>query len=100
MPERVGLGDIYYTRYWTEKNFGAVARLKQLAQENGRNFAQFALAWVLANQTITSAITSATSLRQLEENVGAAEVNLSPEELAVADDVWNQLRPPFFDYGR
>jgi len=99
-PELAGLGEIYYTRYWTEKNFEAVARLNQIAQENGRSLAQFALAWVLNNVTITSAITSATSLKQLEENVGAAEVNLSPEELAVADEVWYQLRPPFFDYGR
>ncbi len=84
----------------TATNFEAVARLKQTAKEYGRSLPQFALAWVLSNETITSAICGATSLKQLEENLRAAEVKLSEEELAVCDGVWQQLRPLRFFYRR
>jgi len=84
----------------TTTNFEAVAHLKRIAREYGRSLAQFALAWILSNDTITSAICGATSLKQLEENLGAAEVKLSAEELAACDGVWQQLRPLRFFYGR
>ena len=94
------MGPLYSERYWSAINFEAVAHLKQIAREHGRSLAQFALAWILSNDTITSAICGATSLKQLEENLGAAEVNLSAEELAACDSVWQQLRPLRFFYGR
>ncbi len=94
------LGPMYYERYWSATNFEAVARLKQIAREYGLSLAQFALAWAIGNETITSAICGATSLMQLEENLGATEVQLSKEELAACDGVWQQLRPIRFFYGR
>ncbi len=90
----------YHKRYWSAANFEAVARLMQIAKEHGRTLTQFALAWVLSNETITSAICGATSLKQLEENLGATEVKLSEEELTGCDEVWQQLRPLRFLYGR
>ena len=81
--------------------FEAVAHLKQIAEKRGRSLPQFALAWVLNNETITSAICGATSLKQLEENLGATEVKLSKEELAACDEVWQKLSPrPKLFYGR
>ena len=94
------IGSIYRERYWSAINFEAVARLRQIAKEHSRSLAQFALAWVLNNETITSAICGSTSPKQLEENVGAAEIELSAEELTVCDGVWQQLRPPRFFYAR
>jgi len=94
------LGPSYYERYWSTTNFEAVARLKQTAREYGRSLTQFALAWALSNETITSVICGATALKQLEENLGATEVKLSKEELAACDDVWQQIRPLRFFYGR
>jgi len=95
----MGLETIYRKRYWSAANFEAIARLKQIAKEQGRNLPQFALAWILSNKTITSAICGATSLKQLEENLRATEVKLSVEELTACDDVWRQLRPFRFFYG-
>lgn len=95
-----GIGPMYYERYWSSSNFEAVARLGQIAKEYGRNLTQFALAWTLSNEIITSAICGATSLKQLEENLGAAELKLSEEELVACDGVWQQLRPLRFFYGR
>ena len=94
------LGAIYRKHYWSATNFEAVASLKQIAEEHGRNLPQFALAWVLSNEVITSAICGATSLKHLEENLGATEVKLSKEELAACDGVWQQLRPVRLFYGR
>jgi len=94
------LGPMYRERYWSDINFQAVARLKQVADEHGRNMAQFALAWILNNRTITSIVSGVSSLEQLQTNLGATELKLSKEELAVCDEVWQQLRPVRFLYGR
>ena len=94
------MGPMYYERYWSATNFEAVARLGQIARECGRSLPQFSLAWVLNNETITSTICGATSLKQLEENLEATEVKLSAEEFAACDEVWRQLRPLRFFYGR
>jgi len=94
------LGPAYSERYWSATNFEAVASLKQIARNHGRSLTQFALAWTLSNATIASAICGATSLKQLEENLGATEINLSEEELAACDGVWQQIRPIRFFYGR
>ncbi len=96
--EALGMRKMYYERYWSATNFKAVARLKQIAREYDRSLVQFALAWTLSNETIISTICGATSLKQLEENLGAAEVKLSEEELAACDGVWQQLRPIRFFY--
>ena len=92
------LGPVYQERYWSATNFEAVTLLKQIAGEHGRSLPQFALAWILSNEVITSAICGATSLKHLEENLGATEIKLSAEELVACDDVWQQLRPPRFSY--
>jgi len=93
------MGPAYRERYWSATNFEAVARLKQIAEVNGRNLAQFALAWIISNETITSVTCGTTSLKQLEENLVATEIKLSQEELEVCDDVWQQIRPHRFFYG-
>ncbi len=92
------LGPIYHERYWSADNFEAINRFKRVAREHGRNLPQFALAWTLSNETVTSTIIGASSIKQLEENLSATEVNLAEEELAVGDEVWQQLRPLRFFY--
>lgn len=54
----------------------AVAELGELAQEQGCSTAQLALAWVLGNDNVASAIVGATRPEQLEDNVGALDVVL------------------------
>ena len=95
------LGPLYYGRYWSMNNFDAVSHLKQIAVEHGRSPAQFAIAWILSNKTVTAAICGATSAKQLEENLEAVELSLSQEELDACDEVWQQLSPrPKLFYGR
>lgn len=94
------IGKMYSERYWSAVNFEAITRLMQIAKEHGRSMPQFALGWTLNNKTLTSTLIGATSLKQLEENLGATEVKLSEEELAACDEVWKQFRPPRFFYAR
>lgn len=94
------VGQMYRERYWSPTNFDAVARLKNIADEYGHSLTQLALAWAIQNETITSAVCGASSLKQVEENVVAIETKLSPEELAACDGVWEQIRPKRFWDGR
>ena len=97
---RFGQNPMYLERYWSPINFKAVEHLKQIAAAYNRKPAQFALAWVLGNPGIASAIVGASSAAQLAENLGALDVKLSPDETKACDDVWLELRPPRFFYGR
>ena len=97
---RFGLHSGYYERYWSPVNFQAVAHLKQIADAHCQSLAQFSLAWILNNPVISSAIVGASSTRQLEENIGAMELKLTEEDNKACDEVWRELRPPRFFYGR
>ena len=94
------LGPMYNERYWSAPNFEAVAKLKKIAQDHKRNLPQFSLAWILNNKAITSIVLGTSSIKQLEENLGATDIKLSEEEIAACNDVWQQLRPIGFLYGR
>ena len=101
--QRFGLGARgfkYNEKYWTDPDHAAVARLKQIAADHGRSLAQFALAWILNKKGITSIVCGTTSVEQLDQNLGAVGVRLSPEELEACDQVWHTLRPPRLFYGR
>lgn len=90
----------YNEKYWTELDFAAVERLRQIAADSGMGLGQFALAWVLQKPGITAIVCGTTSAEQLEENLRAVGVTLSPEALAACDEVWNTLHPPRLFYGR
>jgi aryl-alcohol dehydrogenase-like predicted oxidoreductase len=92
------MGPGYRDRYWSEMNFKAVDMLKQLAKDHGCTLAQFAIAWILNNSAITSVLSGTTAIKQLSENIAAAEITLSAEELKVCDDVWLMFRPPRYPY--
>jgi aryl-alcohol dehydrogenase-like predicted oxidoreductase len=94
------MGQGYLARYWSDMNFKAVDRIKQLAKEHGCTLAQFALAWILNNGVITSALSGATTVDQIKENVAAADIKLSKEELRACDEVWEMFRAPRFPYAR
>ncbi len=94
------LGPMYSNRYWAERNFEAVNRLKRIAGEHGHNLTHFSLAWILNNPNVTSIISGVSSREQLEDNLNATEIILSAEEISACDEVWQQLAPKQFLYGR
>jgi aryl-alcohol dehydrogenase-like predicted oxidoreductase len=74
-------------RYMNEQGFAAVDRLEEIGREHGASVAQTAIAWVLANPAVSSAIIGANSLAQLHDTVKGADVQLSAEEKAALDAV-------------
>jgi L-glyceraldehyde 3-phosphate reductase len=70
----------------TEETLAKVKALNQIAARRGQTLAQLALAWSLRDPRITSALIGASSVAQLEQNIGALEkLAFSPGELAEID---------------
>jgi aryl-alcohol dehydrogenase-like predicted oxidoreductase len=63
----------------------AVQQLGEVAERAGCTTAQLAIAWVLRNDNVASCIVGATRPEQLEDNVGALDVDLSDELVAEAE---------------
>jgi L-glyceraldehyde 3-phosphate reductase len=71
-----------------EKNLPRIRALDAIATRRGQSLAQMALAWVLRDPRVTSAIVGASSVEQLEDNVRALEkLDFAPDELAEIDGV-------------
>jgi len=69
----------------------AVQKLKPLAAEAGLTMGQFALAWVLREPNVASAIVGASRPEQLEENAGASGAEVDPELFAEAERIVGQV---------
>jgi aryl-alcohol dehydrogenase-like predicted oxidoreductase len=63
----------------------AVQRLRPIAAELGITMAQLALAWVLREPTVASAIIGASRPEQIEENAAASGVELDDGTVAAVD---------------
>ena len=74
-------------RYMNEKGFSAVDKLEAIGRDHDATIAQTAIAWVLANPAVSSAIIGANSLEQLRDTVKGAQVKLSSEEKEALDAV-------------
>jgi aryl-alcohol dehydrogenase-like predicted oxidoreductase len=70
-----------FTRYTNPQSQSACARYVALAREHGLDPAQMALAFVTRQPFVTSNIIGATSLEQLESNLGSIDLQLSAEVL-------------------
>jgi L-glyceraldehyde 3-phosphate reductase len=70
----------------TSETIEKVRALSQIAQRRGQTLAQMALAWTLRDQRVTSALVGASSVAQLEQNVGSLEkLEFSQDELKDID---------------
>lgn len=70
----------------SETNLARVRALAAIAARRGQSLTQMALAWVLRDPRVTSALVGVSSVRQLEENVAALDrLDFTPEELAEID---------------
>jgi len=81
VPEDSRLGRIDWLResLMQEETVARVKAMQAIADEAGCSRTQLALAWAAAQRGISSVILGATSLAQLEENLGASEVVISDE---------------------
>jgi 1-deoxyxylulose-5-phosphate synthase len=84
-------GQLYQARYWQEQQLQAVEQLKAFCQHHNLSVAQLALAWVLAQPAITSAIVGASKPEQLDQTLPAVDLVLDEQMLAACDNIWYQL---------
>jgi aryl-alcohol dehydrogenase-like predicted oxidoreductase len=69
-----------------DETLAAVQRLQGVAAEAGYSLAQLALAWVLRQPNVSTAITGASRPQQVDENVRAADITLPDDLLQRIDD--------------
>ena len=70
-----------------EKGYDIVDVMRKIADAHGVTVAQVALAWVLDNEAVTSVIIGARNLKQLDDNIGAVDVELTDEDRDALDEV-------------
>ena len=83
---RASQGKSLDPEFLNEDNLARVRALNEIAGRRGQTLAQLAVAWVLRDPRVTSALIGASSVPQLEDNVAALDrLDFSPEELAEID---------------
>ena len=88
IPEtsRAAQGGSLRAEFLNEKNVGNIRALNAIAEKRGQTLAQMALAWVLRGGRVTSALIGASSVKQIEDCVGAlGNREFSTAELAQID---------------
>jgi aryl-alcohol dehydrogenase-like predicted oxidoreductase len=73
-------------RYMSDEVLEAVQRLVRIADEAGLSLTQMALAWVLREQNVASAIVGASRPEQVHSNAAASGVELSQDTLDAIDE--------------
>jgi L-glyceraldehyde 3-phosphate reductase len=74
------------TNLLTEQNLTHIRKLNDIAQQRGQTLAQMAIAWVLRDKRVTSALIGARTVAQLDDSLDAVNnLNFSTEELAAID---------------
>ena len=80
---RVRIGEMLDAGALSDETLDRVRALNEIAQGRGQSLAQLAIAWVLRDERVTSALIGASSVAQLEQNVAAlANLELSADELS------------------
>ena len=66
----------------TAQNWGIIDEMAKIATAHEATYAQVAIAWLLQRPNVCSVILGARTMPQLEDNLGAADLHLSNEEMA------------------
>ena len=69
------------------RNWDIIETVGDIAEAHGATYAQIALAWLRAQPTVSSVIIGARTTAQLEDNLAAATIDLTPTELVKLDMV-------------
>lgn len=76
---------------WGEEDFQyrleLVEKVKPVLKKNGRTLAQGALAWLLSFDAVSVVIPGVTSLERVKENIGAAGMRLTEDEIKILDEI-------------
>lgn len=102
---RVGMGRAFpdtdvrsRDRWYAPKNrqrvLNALDQIRPIAETHGATLAQLAVAWVIAQPGITTALVGARNAAQVAENAAAANVRSRPDELSTIRAVFEALGSP------
>lgn len=102
VPEnsRAAAGDSFVQTMLSDENIAHVRALNDIAQKRGQSLAQMAIAWVLRDARVTSALIGARNVQQLDDSLDALKnQSFSSEELKLIDqyareghiDLWRNL---------
>jgi aryl-alcohol dehydrogenase-like predicted oxidoreductase len=80
---RTLFGPDHFTR-----NLRAVEELKALAAKYHKTLPQFALAWTISQQAVHTALVGFRRAAEVEENLGALDFSISPEDMAAIDTIF------------
>jgi aryl-alcohol dehydrogenase-like predicted oxidoreductase len=75
-----------YDRRNTERTWRVLDALRSVAQSRGVSMGVVALAWLVDRPAVTSVILGARTLNQLDDNLRAADVHLTVEEIRILDE--------------
>jgi aryl-alcohol dehydrogenase-like predicted oxidoreductase len=90
--------EAYDRRSTRARTWQVVDAVQTVADDLGVSMAQVALAWLRDRPGVTSVILGARTVAQLEDNLGAASVTLSPEQVRLLD-VASDPQPADYPYG-
>jgi aryl-alcohol dehydrogenase-like predicted oxidoreductase len=77
-----------------ERAYDVIDVMEKVGKAHGVSVARIALAWLLQRKAVMSVIIGAKTIEQLDDNLAAAELALSPEEIAALDKV-SALKPEY-----
>ncbi len=83
-----------FDRYNSKQCTEAISRYLKLAEANEMTLAQMALAFINQQPFVTSNIIGATNLKQLEENIGSIDLELSEEILLGIEKIHSEIPNP------
>ncbi|KAH9911937.1 aryl-alcohol dehydrogenase [Fomitopsis serialis] len=74
-----------------ESTSDVVTRVEEISKKRGVSMAQVALAWSMSKEAVTAPIVGTTSLKNLEDIIGAVNVELTPEEIKSLEEPYKPL---------
>ena len=80
-------GPLFRQRYWQDRLFEAVERVKEVAQECGTTPVQLSIAWLLHRPAVTSVILGATRVEHLDEALKAVDLELDASTMEALDAI-------------
>ena len=79
--------EVAWVRCNVERNWRTLDVVGEISEETGKSYAQIALNWLLRQEGVTAPVIGARHVEQLEDNLGAAGWELSPEQVARLSEV-------------
>lgn len=93
-PDGARRSDMDFPPVDRDRAFACVDAMRTIGDRHGVSVARVALAWVLSRRPVTSVIIGARTAGQLDDNLAAADLALSPEDIEALDTV-SALPPEF-----